>query len=362
MAQKKLRVVHYINQFFGQIGGEDKADVGFSVKEGPVGPGMLLQKHLGDRGEIVGTIICGDNYFSANLEKAAKELLELIAPFKPDLFFAGPAFAAGRYGISCGHACKVIGEKYKIPVVSGMFEENPGVEVYRPHAYIAKTSNNAAQMGQAMENMASIAFHLVDNTHGDLFVGGFGIGTPEEEGYFPQMMIRNVFTDKTAAKRSVDMCLARIKGEPFQTEMPYAVFEKINPAPGIKNLKKARIAIVSDGGLVDKDNKGNIKTRGCSVWTSYNLDDFFSPDKKPEDFYVSHTGYYGVDVIADRNRMVPYDILSELEDLGEIEALHKTYYVTCGNSTVAKWSAQMGREIVEELKRDGVDGVILTST
>ena len=56
MAQKKLRVVHYINQFFGQIGGEDKADVGFSVKEGPVGPGMLLQKHLGDRGEIVGTI------------------------------------------------------------------------------------------------------------------------------------------------------------------------------------------------------------------------------------------------------------------------------------------------------------------
>ena len=362
MEQKKLRVVHYINQFFGQIGGEDKADVGFSVKKGPIGPGMLLQKHLGDRGEIVATIICGDNYFAANLEKAAKELLELVEPFKPELFFAGPAFAAGRYGIACGHACKVVGEKYKIHVVSGMFEENPGAEVYRHNAHIAKTGNNAAQMAQAIEKMVSIAFHLVDNTHSEYFVGGYGIGKPEEEGYFPQMVIRNVFTDKSAAKRSVDMCLARIKGEPFVTEMPYANFEKIIPAPGITDLKKARIAIVSDGGLVDKDNKGNIKTRGCNVWTSYDLDDFFSPDKKPEDFYVAHMGYYGVDVIADRNRMVPYDILTELEDLGEIQAVHKTYYVTTGNASVAKWNVAMGKEIVEELKRDRVDGVILTST
>ena len=38
MEQKKWRVVCYINQFFGQIGGEEMAHVGFSVKHEAVGP------------------------------------------------------------------------------------------------------------------------------------------------------------------------------------------------------------------------------------------------------------------------------------------------------------------------------------
>ena len=39
-----LRVVHYVNQFFGGIGGEDQAHVGVSAREGAVGPGRLLEK------------------------------------------------------------------------------------------------------------------------------------------------------------------------------------------------------------------------------------------------------------------------------------------------------------------------------
>ena len=31
MGSKKLRIVHYLNQFFGQEGGEDKADKGLMV-------------------------------------------------------------------------------------------------------------------------------------------------------------------------------------------------------------------------------------------------------------------------------------------------------------------------------------------
>ena len=60
--EKQIRVVHYLNQFFGQIGGEDKADVGFSVVNGPVGPGVLIQKLLGDKG-----IVAGDRYLRRQL-------------------------------------------------------------------------------------------------------------------------------------------------------------------------------------------------------------------------------------------------------------------------------------------------------
>ena len=53
MNKEKLKIVHYVNQFFGQIGGEDKSEVGFSLEKKPVGPGIAVQNELGDTGEIV---------------------------------------------------------------------------------------------------------------------------------------------------------------------------------------------------------------------------------------------------------------------------------------------------------------------
>ena len=79
---KKLRVVHYLNQFFGQVGGEDKAGLKPQVQAGPVGPGLALQQALGDTGEVVATVICGDNYVGDNLEQARAEILELIKDTK----------------------------------------------------------------------------------------------------------------------------------------------------------------------------------------------------------------------------------------------------------------------------------------
>ena len=161
MTKKKLRIVHYLNQFFGQIGGEDKADVGLSVKEGPVGPGVLLQKLIGEDGAVVATVICGDNNFAANLERASEEALKLIEPYKPDILFAGPAFAAGRYGLNCGEICKRVGGKLGIPAITGMYQENPGMDIYRKDCYIAKTGNSAAKMSEAVTRMVNIARKIV---------------------------------------------------------------------------------------------------------------------------------------------------------------------------------------------------------
>ena len=65
----KLRVVHYINQFFAQIGGEEKADYPVELRVGQVvGPGLGLSKELGDEAVIVAKIICGDSYFGEIIE------------------------------------------------------------------------------------------------------------------------------------------------------------------------------------------------------------------------------------------------------------------------------------------------------
>jgi len=89
---KKVRVVHYLNQFFAQIGGEDKAEVGPQIKDGLIGPGRALQQALGEHGEIVATIFCGDNYFAEHQAQTIDQLIQRMAEYKPDLLIAGPAF------------------------------------------------------------------------------------------------------------------------------------------------------------------------------------------------------------------------------------------------------------------------------
>ena len=76
---EKIRVVHYLNQFFAQIGGEEKADIGPGFKEGPTGPGRALQQALAEHGEVVATLFCGDNYFAEHAEEATEELLRQMA-------------------------------------------------------------------------------------------------------------------------------------------------------------------------------------------------------------------------------------------------------------------------------------------
>ncbi len=150
------RVVHYINQFYGGIGGEDRADERPSSREGAVGPGGELQNRLGDRGTVVGTVICGDGYYGEHMDEARSTCLELIRAFSPDLFVAGPAFNAGRYGVACGDICAAVESELEIPAVTAMYEENPGVELYSPETFILPASDSARGMKDAMARMAAL--------------------------------------------------------------------------------------------------------------------------------------------------------------------------------------------------------------
>ena len=90
----KLRVVHYINQFYGGIGGEEKADFKPELREGHHGPGQALMQKFGDEAEIVATVVCGDSYFNENVDQALGIIIPMIEQHKPDVFVAGPAFNA----------------------------------------------------------------------------------------------------------------------------------------------------------------------------------------------------------------------------------------------------------------------------
>ncbi|MEG0894375.1 MAG: glycine/betaine/sarcosine/D-proline family reductase selenoprotein B, partial [Oscillospiraceae bacterium] len=153
----KLRIVHYINQFFANIGGEEMAHITPEKRAGIVGPGMAFNAAFGDEAEIVATIICGDSYFNENLDKAQAEILKMVEEEKPDLFLAGPAFNAGRYGVACGTIANTVKEQLGIPVLTGMYIENPGADMFKNKVLTVPTKNSAAGMKDAVKKMVPLA-------------------------------------------------------------------------------------------------------------------------------------------------------------------------------------------------------------
>ncbi len=351
MEARSLRVVHYVNQFFGGIGGEEKAQVGPQIKEGAIGPGRAIQNMLGDHGQVVATAICGDNYFAENLQKAADEIVQLISPFKPEVVIAGPAFEAGRYGIACGAICEAVQKKLHIPAVTGMYEENPGIDLFHKEVYIIRTGNTVRTMNEAITKMVNLALKLA---------AGEKIGQPLEEGYIPRGIIVNEMADRTGAERVVTMLLDKLQGRPIVSEVAQPKFDRVELRPPLVDLSQATIALVTDGGLVPRGNPDRIEASGATKFGKYSLKG--RSTLKAEDFDVNHGGYDGVFIRQDPNRLVAVDVMRELEKEKIIGKLFDFYYTTAGVATTIENSKRMGRAIGEELRAEGVDGVILTST
>ncbi len=357
MGEKKLRVVNYLNQFFGQIGGEDKAVLGFMVKDGPVGPGLALQKALGDRAEIVATVICGDDYFAENADGNAKEGARLVAAYQPDIFFAGPSFAGGRYGVACGAMCKEVGAELGIPVITAMNEENPGVDLYRKYAFICKAPNIARGIPELAGTMVRLAFRLLSDEREEDLVAWENLPKPSEYNYFSRNLLRNELCGKSIAERAVEKLLAKLQGKPFESEVTPPVFEKIPPPLPLRDLSTCEIALISDGGLVPKGNPTGLATRSNLKWGAYDIEELFQA------WEVAHAGYFNDHVLNRPDRLVPYDALRELVEDGKVGKLHGTFFSTSGNCTVTKRCGEIGEEIGAEILRRGtIAGAILTST
>jgi len=347
----KLRVVHYINQFYAGIGGEEFADHKPEIREGEVGPGMALKGAFGDKAEIVSTVVCGDSYFNENVAEAKKTILDMVRSAKPDIFIAGPAFNAGRYGVACGTICDAVHQELKIPVVTGMFEENPGAEMFKDKMYIVATKQSAAGMRDAVPVIAALALKLAGNEP---------IGASIEEGYLPGGARVNFFEKERGSRRAVDMLLKKMAGKPFVTEYPMPDFDRVKPNPPVKDISKATVAILTSGGIVPKGNPDRIESSSASKYGEYDITGI--DDLTEDTFETAHGGYDPVYANKDADRVLPVDVMRDFEREGIIGKLYNKFYTTVGNGTSTKSSKQFAAEYAQKLKNDNVQAVILTST
>ena len=344
------RILFYTNQFFGQIGGEEFAYTEPFVEDGPRGNANAFAPSI-KGGEIVATIVCGDNYFAENMDVCKEFVKKQIEAYKPDILIAGPAFNAGRFGIACCEVCKFAQQTYGIPSVTGLYWENPGVEMYKADCYIMEVGKSAATIRKAIPLITGFVNKLIS---------GEKLGTPKQEHYYPKGQRVNVFHEEKGAKRAVDMLVKKLKGEPYETELEISVYEKVDPAPPIKDLSKAKIALCTTGGIVPMGNPDHMFAASAKFWKKYSLEGKDGLNKG--EFECVHAGYDPVYANEDPNRVAPYSALKRLEKEGVIGSVYPYLLTTTGNSTSVADATKFGQEMAQDLLDAGVNGVILTST
>jgi glycine reductase complex component B subunit gamma len=342
-----VRAVHYLNQFFAGIGGEDEASTPPVRFDGPVGPGRGLAAAL-EGIEIVATVACGDDYFAEREDEATTKLLELIQAEEPGVVLAGPAFGSGRYGYACAKVARAAAEA-GLPALTAMHEENPGAAAAGGKVLVVPTAVNVAGMREALPRLAALAGKVVS---------GDELGPPEEEGYLPRGLRRNVHHGKPSAERAVDLLLSKLGGE-TRTEVAGAQDLVPPPAP-VADLAQAAVALVTEAGCVPQGNPDRLPSVRAGAWLRYSLAG--ESRLEPNRYECVHGGFDVALANEDPNRLVPLDTVSALVDEGRIGRIHDRFYTTTGNGTPVATATEFGREIASELRDAGVQAVLLSGT
>ncbi len=356
MATGRIRVVHYLNQFFAGVGGEEAAGMKPEWRPGAQGPGRLIESSS-DALEIVGTLVAGDNYMAERLSDGVAQALALIgehaaegSPLAPDLLIAGPAFNAGRYGLACAALCQAFERSLDKPAVTALYPEAPAVAGYRREVMIVRAADSVLGMNDAIAALVSVGLKRVR-------------GAPVSAATDPIIsrgIRQNYFAEAPGAERALEMLLDKLAGEAYETEYAMPEFDRVAPAPPVRNLAEATVAVVTSGGIVPRGNPDHIEAASASRYGEYSIEGL---DRlTPESHQSVHGGYDPTYANADPNRVMPLDVLRELEREGRIGRLHDRYFATVGNATPVERAVRFGEEIAAMLVNVGVHAVICTST
>jgi glycine reductase len=231
-----------------------------------------------------------------------------------------------------------------------MHADNPGADLHHSQVYMARTRESAAGMSEALKVMARLAMKLYDRA---------SLGTPQEDGYIPTGRRVHFVAEQTAAQRALDTLVKKMSGQPYATEWPMPSYSQVKPAPPLRDLAHARLALVTTGGVVPRGNPDRLEAAYASKWLKYPIGSL--DDLEPSAWQSIHGGFDTTNVNRDPDRMAPLDALRELEREGAFQDLADELYTTTGNTAAIPTVRRFAQEMLKELRANEVQGVILTS-
>jgi glycine reductase len=343
-------VAHYLNQFFGGIGGEEHAQTPLEVRQGPVGPGRVVQQVLGAQGTVAATLICGDDYVAEREPAAGAAIRDALERHAPDLVLAGPAFDSGRYGLGCALACRVA-RSLSIPAVTAMYPDNAAIITHRREVLAVPTGLDPSEMRAIVARMVALGLKLLR---------GEPLGPALEEGYIPHGVRQLVTKERVGYERAVDMLLARVTGRPFVSEIQVQHYDRVPPAPPVRDLTRATIGIVVSTGIVPRGNPDHLPGARALTAGRYSIAGLSRLDVGE---WESAHGGFNTKVLNTESPdyALPLGTLRALEADGAIAGIYPWIYSTVGNQTAVGPAREIGQRVAGEFRDAGVAAALQVS-
>jgi len=134
----------------------------------------------------------------------------------------------------------------------------------------------------------------------------------------------------------------------------------MRPATPLKKYSDAVIALVTEGGLVPKGNPDKLEGARAGRFLRYKIQGL--DQLKPGEFESVDRGWDTAFVNEDPNRLLPLDVIRELEKKGLFPKVYDYIYTTSGVGTPIDVAQKIGQLLALELKEKEVSAVVLTST
>jgi DNA-binding transcriptional MerR regulator len=128
----------------------------------------------------------------------------------------------------------------------------------------------------------------------------------------------------------------------------------------LSRLSDAVVALITEGGLVPKGNPDRLEGARASRFLKYPLTGISNLEK--DAFESVDRGWDTTDVNADPDRLLPLDVMRDLEREKVIGRIYEYFFTTTGVATPVDVARQLGREIAAELKREKVSSAVFTAT
>jgi len=186
------------------------------------------------------------------------------------------------------------------------------------------------------------------------------LGPAEQEGYLPRGVRKVHDRGVPGSARALDMLLAKLGGKPFVTEVPIHLPERVAPAAPLTDVRRAKLALVTTGGLVRKGNPDRQASFNATRFHRHSVAELSA--LKPEEWEAYHAGYFNHIVNSNPNYILPLNFLRDLERLRQIGSVYEWIYALPGVATPVHASRRMGAEIAADLRAGGVDGALLVAT
>ena len=276
-------------------------------------------------------MICGDNFINENPEAA---LAAIVAHLRETGARrggggAGLRLRALRPGLRHGLP-RVAGSG--VPAVTAMHPENPAASPTGGKSSSSPPAKAPRPCSRRWRGSARLALKLGR---------GEPLGPAEIEGYISQGARRVWDRGRPGYQRALDMLLAKLHGRPFVSEVPFRAPERVTPALPIADLARARIAMVTTGGLVRKGNPDKQVAANATRYHRHSVKDLEA--LTPEGWEAYHAGYFNHIVNRNPNYILPLSFLRDLEGKGQIGRVHESMYALPGVSTPVAMARQLGR-------------------